>query len=99
MDNKITQTKYEYNKCNYTGCLKYGSFNNIRNNKGLYCKTHKQENMIDVKSKLCVFNGCEKYARYNSYDKKELFCKTHKQENMIMLAIMLHADPASDNLQ
>ena len=42
--------------------------------------------MIDLKNKLCEFDGCKYQPNYGNADNKIVrFCKSHKEENMINL--------------
>jgi hypothetical protein len=70
-------------KCKTENCDKlpiYGFEKGI----GLYCKTHKKENMVDVKSKKCIELDCNKVSNYNlPYEKYGLYCVKHKKENMV----------------
>jgi ATP-dependent Lon protease len=45
-------------KCIHENCVKIANYNLENEKKGLYCGEHKKENMIDVKSKKCLFEGC-----------------------------------------
>lgn len=50
----------------------------------IYCKSHKKENMIDVKSKKCLEENCTTRPCYNfEGEKTAIYCKTHKKENMV----------------
>lgn len=39
--------------------------------------------MIDVKTKRCDYNNCNKYALYNIIGEKAKYCFDHKEDNMI----------------
>ena len=70
--------------CIYNNCNKRASFNLEGTKKGIYCSTHKLENMIDVVSKTCIFEGCNKHPTFNiECEKKAIYCSTHKLEGMI----------------
>ena len=45
-------------RCVYDGCNTQPSCNYPSEYKGIYCNTHKLENMIDAKNKRCVYDGC-----------------------------------------
>jgi hypothetical protein len=50
----------------------------------IYCSTHKLENMINVKDKTCLFEGCKTSPAFNIEGTKTgLYCLTHKLPNMI----------------
>ena len=70
--------------CKIKRC-KIRAFYNYENEmKGLYCNTHKLENMIDVLSSKCIFENCKIRPHYNyENETKGLYCNTHKLENMI----------------
>jgi hypothetical protein len=71
--------------CKFVGCkVKNAIFNFIGNIIGLYCATHKEYGMIDVKSKKCEFEGCTKVPNFNLPDQKTgKYCKIHKEDDMI----------------
>ena len=46
--------------CVHDGCTTSAAFNLPTETKGLYCADHKLENMINVKSKRCIYDGCTK---------------------------------------
>ena len=68
------------NKC--IDCDKSGVYNLPTEIKGIYCKTHKKENMVNVITKHCIYENCTKCPRYNIPNEKPLYCKKHKTENM-----------------
>jgi hypothetical protein len=71
-------------KCIEDNCTKYPSFNISSEKKGLYCKEHKKENMVDVTHKRCIQDNCNKLPSYNYVtEKKKLYCFEHKKDNMI----------------
>ena len=51
--------------------------------KGIYCVSHKKDNMIDVKSKRCISENCNKQPTYNVLGKKAIYCGEHKLNDMI----------------
>jgi hypothetical protein len=49
---------------------------------GLYCATHRENGMIDIKNKKCEFaaEGCTKIPVFNlEGEKNGKYCKTHKE--------------------
>ena len=55
-------------KCIFEGCNKQACFNFEGKIKGIYCFTHKEENMINIKDAKCI--ECGKYASFNKKVKK-----------------------------
>jgi hypothetical protein len=52
--------------------------------KPMYCSEHKLENMIDIKSKRCIRDGCMTRPTYNlPSETKPMYCSEHKLENMV----------------
>jgi hypothetical protein len=49
----------------------------------VFCKDHKDDDMIDVKHDRCSYNGCETSPSYNVEGGKPLFCVDHKSPEMI----------------
>lgn len=70
-------------RCIFEGCKSITPCFNLKGEKPLYCKTHASKDMIDVKHKLCEFNGCEKRADHNFHGKASKFCKLHKLNSMV----------------
>ena len=85
--------KMNQKKCNVDGCNTVPSFNFITKKIPLFCKKHKQENMINVyrhyrntHSDSCKYSGCEIVAHYNFVsDKVPRFCVKHKQPSMVYI--------------
>ncbi len=70
--------------CQHPGCKKQPNYNREGETKALYCGTHKQEGMIDVKNKTCQHPGCRTQPTYNREgETNALYCGTHKHEGMI----------------
>ena len=72
-------------KCRVNACtVKQAIFNIIGETSGVCCSAHKDENMIDVINKKCVFENCTTRPTYNYENEKSgLYCAKHKLENMI----------------
>jgi hypothetical protein len=63
------------------GCKKNASFN-YKGQTPKFCRPHKKENMINVKSPLC--KECDKNASFNIEGKKAPeYCDKHKKDGMI----------------
>ena len=74
----------KYSRCKEENCDKYANYNLPDQKSGLYCSSHKKENMIDIKHKRCIENICDKRANFNLLNEKDgIYCKNHKKENMI----------------
>ena len=59
---------------------------NYLGKKGLYCNAHKKQNMVNVLSKKCAEERCNKNPGFNYPDQsKGLYCVSHKKEGMINL--------------
>jgi len=70
--------------CLFNNCNKRATFNIEGTKKGLYCSSHKLENMINVVSKTCVFEGCKTRPTFNiEGEKNAIYCSSHKLPNMI----------------
>jgi hypothetical protein len=47
-----------------------------------YCFTHKLENMVNVKSKRCIHENCDKIPNFNNFGETTAeYCFTHKLKN------------------
>ena len=65
-------------------CKKQSNYNFEGNKNALYCNSHKQEGMVDIKNKRCCEEGCKTRPYYNfEGNKNALYCNSHKQEGMI----------------
>lgn len=70
------------NICVEDGCKKQPYFNLEGETKGVYCKEHKLDGMIDVKNKRC--RDCKKQPTYNYENQtKGVYCSTHKLDGMV----------------
>ena len=69
--------------CQEIGCKKTSSFN-YEELKAIFCFEHKKENMILVRGRFCIYDGCKSLPNYNYLnERKPLYCGKHKSENMI----------------
>lgn len=68
--------------CKFKKCSKYACYN-FEGLKSKFCKEHKSQGMVNVKSKKCEFKNCLKYPSYNYKNEKPIFCKEHKSEGMV----------------
>lgn len=72
------------NKCKVCGTR--ANFGYSKDDKELFCKTHRKPTMINVKNKLCLYENCKRDPSYGfSSDRKRIFCKEHKKPEMIDL--------------
>lgn len=71
--------------CKFNNCQFLSKFNYTNETKPLYCSEHKEINMIDLRSKKCVVDGCNKKQPCFNYEneKTPLYCFEHKKPNMI----------------
>ena len=70
--------------CIFTGCKK-ASFYGYKGGKREYCKTHKLDDMINIKFNICISEGCSKIASCNfRKEKKKLYCKDHKLTGLLI---------------
>jgi hypothetical protein len=70
--------------CKEEGCKNHAYYA-IGGSLPTHCKMHKKEDMFNVLTLKCNFNGCKKYPSYNfSYAKgHDDRCKIHKSDGMI----------------
>jgi hypothetical protein len=70
--------------CVEKDCKKRASYNTKGEKRGIFCKDHKEDGMIDVTHSKCVENGCNHRPNFNNKgEKKALYCKKHMKEGMI----------------
>ena len=70
--------------CIEENCNKSPGYNFEGNTKRLYCKLHKIDGMVDVKTKKCIEDNCKKQPCCNfENESKAIYCSDHKKENMI----------------
>ena len=76
--------KKKSNICKFNNC-NIGPVYNYENEKqAIYCKSHKLDNMIDIKNKKCEFDNCNIRPSYNYENEKQaIYCAKHKLDNMI----------------
>ena len=73
-------------KCLFEKCKKTPIFNFPGETSGIYCCTHKFENMIDVKNKKCLFENCNIQPRYNYENETiHIYCSKHKLDKMVLI--------------
>jgi hypothetical protein len=80
----MTNGKHVY--CVFDGCNKFAGYNVVGLKTPLYCTSHKEENMIDLKHHLCLEKDCDKRPVFNNKGSKiGLYCFAHKKEGMVNL--------------
>lgn len=73
--------------CLVQACLKQASCNHEGVLPALYCRYHKQEGMVCIKTPKCAEPGCSKRAscNYPGAGAVRKFCGTHKLDEMVFL--------------
>lgn len=66
------------------GCLKRPSFG-PSGGKAVYCSSHKEESMVDVKNGICNQPGCRRRPVFRWIGERVKYCRDHKEEGMIYL--------------
>ena len=81
----MSKSKYiDKRICVEKGCQTQPSFNKEGEKKGIYCSTHKKEDMVDVRHKKCLSKGCRTLPSFNKEgEKKGIYCSTHKKKGMV----------------
>jgi hypothetical protein len=51
--------------CKFDSCKTRPIYNYENETTALYCAKHKLDNMINIKSKRCIYNGCSLIPSYN----------------------------------
>ena len=70
-------------KCEFEGCNITPSFNYFGNSEKRFCESHKLQNMVNVKDKLCI-NCNNKRPSFNFIDEKiPMYCGDCKNDEMI----------------
>ena len=65
--------------CIFEDCKTLSNYNMEGETTGLYCSSHKKENMVNVKHKTCIFENCKTISNYNfEGETKPLYCSYHK---------------------
>ncbi|CAN0505808.1 unnamed protein product, partial [Ectocarpus sp. 8 AP-2014] len=65
--------------CHFLGCTRQPTFGNEGTRKGIYCKAHAEESMVDVVNKRCVHSeGCASRPTWGyCADGKSTVCGRH----------------------
>lgn len=70
-------------QCKYKGCRSIGRYLST-DGVSLYCRNHRQDNLLDVSKDTCRYKGCTLRTYYSYLDKsKKLYCPYHRQYDMI----------------
>ena len=70
--------------CIHPGCKTRSTFNKEGETKGLFCASHKENGMVNVKCHRCMHEGCTKQPAFNKEgETKGLFCASHKEKGMV----------------
>ena len=68
--------------CKFENCLKTALYNYSSEIGAMFCKEHKDDNMINVTAKKCIEIGCTTWPSFGYPGGKMLYCEKHK-ENMV----------------
>lgn len=68
--------------CLYEGCSRHSVYG-MRGGRAIYCSTHMQAGMINLRSDKCTYYGCSKIPSFGGLMGEPLFCADHRQEWMI----------------
>ena len=61
----------------------------VTDKKATYCVTHKLDDMVDIKSAKCIYEGCMITPNYGVHnDKQATYCVSHKLDNMINITTL-----------
>jgi hypothetical protein len=68
----------------YIDCKTRPTFNIEGQTNALYCATHKEDDMVNVLSKTCMYDGCKTQPTFNIEGQTNaLYCATHKEDGMV----------------
>jgi hypothetical protein len=83
IEDNLIDIRHKNNYCK--SCLyTQGTFGYINDKKNLFCKNCKNDDMIDVIHKKCLFKNCDKHPIFNfEGETKPIYCSDHKESNMI----------------
>lgn len=74
-------------KCLFENCKKSPCFNYEDEKQGLYCGTHKLDNMVNIISPKCLYPNCKTLPSFNFIDGVgSKYCKKHKLDGMINMS-------------
>ena len=70
--------------CKNGRCKSSAHYNSIGTKAAIYCSKCKLPNMVNIRHKKCLFEGCLKHPIFNlPGEKKPIFCHAHKSEDMV----------------
>ena len=73
----------KFKPCSFENCKVRPNYNFIGEKIPLFCASHKNENMVNVR-RSCAFENCFTQPNYNFIGEKiALYCASHKSENMV----------------
>ena len=73
-----------HKKCLEVDCNIIPNYNYEGEKQGLYCATHKKDNMTDIINRRCLEKDCTKQPVFNyNGEKIGLYCSIHKKNEMI----------------
>ena len=75
-------------RCAAPDCKTWAYFNRPGEQRGLFCSTHRELDMVDVVNKLCGHPGCQKHPNFNHPGAPHaIACSTHKEPGMVNVNI------------
>src|SRR3989338_3988455 len=74
-------------RCKFPGCEKTSSFG-VLGGYRRFCFAHKDEDMVNLKAKICEYSDCIRVASFGlRLNKKKKFCSFHKSHEMVYLGL------------
>lgn len=71
--------------CGGKDCTTWPSYGVQGTNKRLFCARHAGQDMVDLKSKICIHRGCRKQATFGVLGRTREFCAGHATEGTVCL--------------
>ena len=68
--------------CAKLGCMSMPTCNFRGGYIAKYCFAHKEEEMVYIKKRFCVIDGCEKRAIYSNHGERRTHCREHCHSDM-----------------
>ena len=80
--------------CITDGCNVSASYNVPGETTALYCASHREDGMVNIRMRRCRYPGCQKSSSFGHTSKE--FCKSHAEDGMRNLLAILCAHPGCE---
>ncbi|CAM9402508.1 unnamed protein product, partial [Choristocarpus tenellus] len=83
----ITKKTTRRQICEHHGCTTQASYGLAGTQRPIFCSTHKEEDMVGLKNRPCMYPGCDVRPHYGREGCRAEYCANHKEDYMVHVKV------------